>query len=43
MNQDTTQKPTYEKEIISETNEIAKLSEGTFPINYKPIQIYQLA
>ena len=32
-NQETTQKSTYQKEIMSENNDIEELPEGTFPIN----------
>ena len=37
------QKYTYQKEIVSETNDIEELPEGTFPMNYKLIQKYQRA
>ena len=32
-NQETTQKSTYQKEIVSEIDYIEELPEGTFPIN----------
>ena len=32
-NQDTTQKSTYQKEIVSEINNIEEIPEGNFPIN----------
>ena len=41
MNQDTTQKSTYQQEIFSEINDIEELPEGTFPVNLKLIQKYQ--
>ena len=40
-NQDTTQKSTYQKEIVSKTNNIKELPEGTFHINLKLFQKYQ--
>ena len=36
-NQDNTQNSTYQKEIVSEINDIEKLPDGTFPINLKLI------
>ena len=32
-NQETTHNPTYQKEILSEINDIEKLPEGNFPLN----------
>ena len=32
-NEETTQKPTYHKEIVLEINDIEEIPEGTFPIN----------
>ena len=40
-NKKTTQKSTYQKEIVSEINDTEELSEGNFPINLKIIQKYQ--
>ena len=40
-NQNTTQRSTYHKEIVSEINDIKELPEGNFPINLKLIQKYQ--
>ena len=40
-NQETTQKSTYQQEIVSEINDIKDIPEGTFPINLKLIQKYQ--
>ena len=40
-NQETTQNSTYQREIMSEINDIKELPEGTFPINLKLIQKYQ--
>ena len=40
-NQETTQKYTYQQEIVSEINYIEKIPEGTFPINLKLTQKYQ--
>ena len=40
-NQESTQKPTYQKEILSEINEIEEIPEGTFTINLKLIQRHQ--
>ena len=40
-NQDTTQEFTYNKEKLSEINEIKELPEGIFPINLKLIDQYQ--
>ena len=40
-NQETTQNSTYQKEIMSEINDIVELPEGTFPLNLKLIQQYQ--
>ena len=37
-NQDTTQKPTYQQEIVSEINDIKEIHEGNFPINLKLIK-----
>ena len=42
-NEETTQKSTYQNEILSEINDIEELSEGTFTISLKLIQIYQRA
>ena len=39
-NQETTQKYTSQKEIMSEINDIEELPEGIFPINLKFIQKY---
>ena len=41
VDQETTQKSTYQKEIMSEINDIKEPPEGTFPINLKLIQLYQ--
>ena len=41
VNQETTQKYTYQKEIVSEINDIEELPEGIFTINIKLIQKYQ--
>ena len=41
MNQETTQKFTYQQETVSEINDIKELSEGIFPINLKSIPKYQ--
>ena len=43
VNQDTTQKCTYQKEIVLEINDIKEIPGGTFPINLKLIQQYQWA
>ena len=40
-NQETTQKSTYQQEIVSEINDTKELPEGTFPINFTLIQKYQ--
>ena len=40
-NEETTQKSTYQKEIVSEINDFEELPEGTFLINLKLIQKYQ--
>ena len=40
-NQETTQKSTYQQEIVSEINDIKEIPEGTFPINLKLIQKHQ--
>ena len=40
-NQENTHKSNYQKEIMSEINDIKELLEGTFPINIKLIQKYQ--
>ena len=40
-NQDTRNKFTYQKEIVSEINDTEELPEGTFAINLKLIQKYQ--
>ena len=40
-NQETTQKSTYQQEIVSETNGNEELPEGTFPINLTLIQKHQ--
>ena len=42
-NQETTQKSTYQQEIVSETNDIEEMPECTFPINLWLIQRYQLS
>ena len=42
-NQETTQKSTYQQEIVSEINDIKEIPEGTFPINLKFIKKYQQA
>ena len=39
-NEYTTHKSTYQKEIVTETNDIEEIPEGTFPINLKLIQKY---
>ena len=39
--QETTQKSTYKKEIVSEINDIKLIPEGNFPINLKLITQYQ--
>ena len=36
-NQETTQELTNKKGIVSETNYIEEIAEGTFPINFKII------
>ena len=41
--EDTTQKSTYQIQIVSEINDTEELSEGTFPINLILIQKYQWA
>ena len=41
MNQETTQKSTYQQEIVSENNGTEGIPEGTFPINLKLIQLFQ--
>ena len=41
MNHKTTHKYTYQKEIVSEINDIEELPEGTFTINYKVTSQYQ--
>ena len=43
VNQDTTQKSTYQQEVVSEINDIGEIPEGTFPINLKLIQKCQRA
>ena len=40
---ETTGKSNYQKEIVSEANDIKELPEVTFPINLKFIQKYQQA
>ena len=40
-NEETTQKSTYKQEIVSEINDIEKITEGTFPINLELIKTYQ--
>ena len=40
-NQETTQKSTYKKEILSEINDTEEIPEGIFPINLKLIHHYQ--
>ena len=40
-NQETTQKSTYQQEIVSEINDIKEILEGTFSIYLKLIQKYQ--
>ena len=40
-NQETTQKSTYKREIVSEIIDIEELPEGTFTINLKLIQKYK--
>ena len=40
-NQETTQKYTYQKEIVSEINDIEEIPEGAFTIHLKLIQKYQ--
>ena len=40
-NQEAKQKSAYQKEIVSEINDIKELPEGTFLINLKLIQKYQ--
>ena len=41
-NEETTQKSTYQQEIMSEINDTEEIPEGTFPINlHKLIQKYQ--
>ena len=40
-NQETTQNSTYQKEIVSEINDIEELPKGNFPINLKLIQKYK--
>ena len=40
-NKETTQKSTYQQEIVSEINDIKEISVGNFPINLKLIQKYQ--
>ena len=40
-NQKTTQKPTYQMEIVSEINDTEEIPEGTFSISFKLIQKYQ--
>ena len=40
-NQETTHKSTYQKEIMSEINDIEELPEGISPINLKLIKKYQ--
>ena len=42
-NEETTQKSTYQEEIVSEINDIEELPEGNFPINLKLIQRHQQA
>ena len=37
-NKETTQKSTYQQEIVSEINDIKEIPEGTFPINLKFIK-----
>ena len=37
-NQETTQKSTYQQEIVSEINDTEEIPEGTFPINLKLIK-----
>ena len=39
--QETTQKSTYQNEVVLEINDIEVISEGTFPINLKMIAQYQ--
>ena len=41
MNEETTHKSTYRKEIVSEINETEEIPEGTFLINLKLIQKHQ--
>ena len=40
-NQETTQKYTYKKEIMSETNDTEEITDGNFLINLKLIYQYQ--
>ena len=42
-NQETTQKSTYQKEILSEINYIEEIPEDDFNIHFKTIQQYQWA
>ena len=42
-NQETTQKSTYQNEILSKINDVKELPEGSFTINLKFIQKYQRA
>ena len=37
-NQETTDKSTYQQEIVSEINYTEEIPEGNFPINLKSIQ-----
>ena len=39
-NQETTQDPTIENEIVSEINDIKELPEGVLPINLRLIDQY---
>ena len=41
MNEENTQKSTYQREILSEINDTEELTEVTFLINLKLIQTYQ--